>query len=75
MRRKTMTNLWENARIFKLNKELGRCTSTSYPNVEEALKKSGPLEERQSVVQNNIYLLLIMGFKMMFRYETLPWSP
>ncbi len=48
-----MTNLWENARIFKLNKEPGRCTSTSYATVADALKKSvesAPLEGRQSAV-------------------------
>lgn len=34
-----MKNLWENARIYKLNKEPGRCTSTSYPNVESILNE------------------------------------
>ena len=39
-----MQNLWENARIYQLNKEPGRCTSTSYQNAEIALQKSASSE-------------------------------
>ena len=33
-----MQKIWENARIYQLNKEPGRSTSTSYPDVETILK-------------------------------------
>jgi len=39
-----MKNLWENARIYKLNKEPGRCTSISYQNHEKAVKKTADYE-------------------------------
>ncbi|MFO7683327.1 MAG: glycoside hydrolase family 2 TIM barrel-domain containing protein [Chloroflexota bacterium] len=37
-------HLYQNARIFGLNKEPGRCTSSSYPNAESALRGTTPYE-------------------------------